>query len=112
MTTRRSIFKCIPAMIAAAVLPKAWTARASEPDIMSEIKQINDGWSEKSFALVGETGPEFIAFDGRTWQEVMSNTVTTVSNSTTVVFDSPDGWKRNAYTGQPLGFTFGRTGSE
>ena len=31
MMNRRSIFKCIPAMLAAAFLPKAWRVKAAEP---------------------------------------------------------------------------------
>lgn len=56
MTTRRSIFKCIPAMIAAAVLPKAWTARASEPVVPAPYTSLSIG----GFPMVGETGPETI----------------------------------------------------
>lgn len=55
-------------MIATAVLPKTWTARASDLDVMSEIKQINDGWSGKSFTLVDETGPEIISNSSTTIQ--------------------------------------------
>jgi hypothetical protein len=69
MTTRRSIFKCIPAMIAAAVLPKAWTARASEPidPIVEEYRKLGYEQTmaahQRRMALVGETGPEVVTMN-------------------------------------------------
>lgn len=119
MTTRRSIFKFIPAMIAAAVLPKAWTARASEPNVGHVTLHEGMGkgeWTQYAhpFPLVGETGPEIIRqtgpairvyndlvrdgyFDSGFYQlppAITSNTSTTVKMNGPIrlFIDDPDGF--------------------
>lgn len=82
MTTRRSIFKCIPAMIAAAVLPKAWTARADEPEyVLGQAHPLT---------LIGEDGPEIIRFNAGDRIGIELRSVDT------------SGWAKNQWTQGPI----------